>query len=83
MVPDRIWASNFFGSQEIWSTRYLFPKKMPYMDFHAGPSFLEPKFLGSQTSWGTKFPGAQKSQGPNEIEDHFSYSHFDPQKETP
>ena len=54
MVPNLIWAPDFFDPQDIWSLRNLDPKKfVPRMNiitwrFHAG----------------TKFLGAQKSQGP-------------------
>ena len=52
MVPDLFWAPDFYGPQEIWAQRMLGPQnvgsciKMPYNDFHAGPKFLGPKFLG-------------------------------------
>ena len=81
MVPDLIWAPDFFGpkeiwSREIWSPRNLVPKKfgpqeikMPYNDFHAGS-----KLLGEQISPGPNFLGTKKVTGPNEIGDHFSYS---------
>ena len=55
MVPDLVWAPDFFGPQEIWSQINFGPKnvgtfmKMVYNDFHAG----------------TKFLGAQISRGPN------------------
>ena len=69
IVPDLIWASDFFGPREIWSPRNFGPKnvgpnmKMPYNDFHA-----RTKFLGAQISWspnflGPKFCGAQMRLG--------------------
>ena len=54
MVPDLIWAPDFFGPQKIWTPRHLGPKKfgpcmkMSHNDFHA---------------W-TKFLGAQNNQEP-------------------
>ena len=70
MVPDLIWAPDFFGPQEIWSLRNLGPTKvgscmkMLYNDFHARINFL-----GAQTSrgpnfLGPKFIGDQISWGP-------------------
>ena len=53
MVPDLIWASDFFGAREIWSLRYLVPEifgppmKIIIWHFHAGP-----KLLGAQISQG-------------------------------
>ena len=41
------------------------PRKCLIMIFMQGPIFLGPKLLG---------------EGPNEIRDHFSYSHFYPKK---
>ena len=68
MVPDLIWAPDFFDPQEIWAPRNLGPKKlgpcikMPYIDFHAGS-----KLLGVQLSWGPNFLGTKKDEGPKEI----------------
>ena len=65
MVPDLIWAPDFFGPREIWSSRNWGPKKfgpsmkMRHNDFHAVT-----KFLGDQISCGLL----------NEIGDHFNYS---------
>ena len=80
MVPNLIWAPDFFGPekfwpQEVWSLRNMEPKKFGTRmkiitwHFHAGPKHLRPKFLGDQISWepnflGTKFLGDPKSQGP-------------------
>ena len=86
MVPDLIWAPDFFvpreicsprfGPQEIWSPRTLGPTKvgscmnMLYNDFHAGP-----KFLGDQKSQGPKLNlGTKKFRGQNDFGDYFSYS---------
>ena len=41
-----------------------------------GPTFLGPKFLKAQISWGPISLGTKKLRGPNEIGDHFSDSHF-------
>ena len=75
MVPDLIWAPDFFSSQEILAPQNLGPNKlgpcikMPYNDFHAGI-----KFPGDQISWGPNFSGTKKVRGPNEVGDHFSCS---------
>ena len=68
MVPDFIWASDFFGPQEIWSPRNLAPEKFgPRMRIIIWP---DPAFsCRDQVSWGpnlseTKFCGAQISRGP-------------------
>ena len=80
MVPDLIWAPDClvpkkFGPREIWSPWILGPcMKMPYNDFHAGPNFKRPKFLGALISRGPNFLGTKKVRGPNEIGDHLSYS---------
>ena len=63
MVPNLIWAPDFFGPREIWSPRSLVPKKFgPRMKIITWLFLAGPKLL-----W------AQISQGPNEIGDHFSY----------
>jgi hypothetical protein len=54
MVPNLIWAPDFFGPQEIWS-----PHKNHHMAFSCG----------AQTSWaqisqGPKKSGAQMRPGP-------------------
>ena len=65
MVPNLIWAPDFFGHQEIWSPRNLVPEKfgptnfgpcmnMLYNEFHAGTNFFR-----AQISWGPKMSGAQ------------------------
>ena len=65
LVPDLIWAPDFFGPQKVWAPRNLGPNKfdpcikMLYNDIHA-----EPKFHGDQISWGPNFLGTKKSQGP-------------------
>ena len=70
MVPDLIWAPDFFGLREIWNRRSLDKiRKSHMMIFMRGPNFLAPIYLRDQTSWGpnflwTKFLGDQKSQGP-------------------
>ena len=75
MVPDFIWAPDFFGSREIRSPRNLGPTKvrscmkMLCNDFHAGI-----KLFRAQISRGPNFLGTKKDRGPNEIRDHFSYS---------
>ena len=66
MVPDLIWASDFFGPQEIWFPRNLVPEKFgpcmkkPYNDFHAGTKFLGSIFRRDQTSWGKISRGQTK-----------------------
>ena len=68
MVPDLIWAPDFFGPQEIWSPSKFGPSiKKPCDDFRVGT-----KFIGVHTSWGPNFSGTKKVRGPNEIGDHFS-----------
>ena len=78
MVPDLIWAPDFFGPQEIWAPWNLGPVKFGpreiwslhenyYIAFSCRNQLT--KFLGDQISWGpnfsgTKFLGDQKSQGP-------------------
>ena len=62
MAPYLIWAPGFFGPQAI-----LAP--------HENDVRLGTKFLGAQISQGPNFLGAKKVRSPNEIMDHFSYSH--------
>ena len=53
IISDLIWASDFFGSREIWSLRYLVPKTFwsPHENHYM-------TFSGrSQTSWGLNFLG--------------------------
>ena len=77
IISDLIWASDFFGSREIWSLRYLVPKTFwsPHENHYM-------TFSGrSQTSWGLNFLGpnfsvTSKFRGPNEMGDHFSYCHY-------
>ena len=57
MVPDLIWAPDFFGPEklklrEIWSLH-----ENHYM------AFSWPKFLRAQISWGPKMSGAQMRLG--------------------
>ena len=46
MVPDLIWAPDFFGPQEIWAPKGWSQPKfasstiLPYNDFYARPKFL-------------------------------------------
>ena len=69
MVPNLIWAPDFFGPQEIWFREVWAPHKNHYMAFlwrdqiSWGASFSGPKFLGTQTSQGPIF-WAQKSPWP-------------------
>jgi hypothetical protein len=79
MVPDLIWAPDFFGPQEIWALRNLGPEKVgPCMKiiiwhFHARTKyFSRTNFLWDQISRGPNFSGTKKAMGPNEIGDHFS-----------
>ena len=75
MVPNLIWAPDFFGPQEVWFLRNIGHEKIGPCTkiitwlFHAGP-----KLLGAQISPGPKFSGPKKVRRPNEIGDHFSYS---------
>ena len=61
MVPDLIWASDFFGPQEIWSPKQFGPQEIWY------PRNVVTRNLVSVWKWlnnfhvGIKFPGAQKS----------------------
>ena len=81
MVPDHIWAPDFFGPQEIWALRNLGPEKFgprqvwalqeKANDFHAGN-----KFLGAHISRGPNFLGTKKVRGPNVFGDQLSYSRF-------
>ena len=66
MVPDLIWAPDFFGPREIWPWRNLVTKKfvwqeswslhekMPYNEFHAGTKFLEAQIHRGQNFLGSK-----------------------------
>ena len=76
MVPDLIWAPDFSGSREIWSSRNLDPEifgpherwflhENTIMIFMHGPNFSE--HHGVQIFLGTK-----NVRGPNEIGDHLS-----------
>ena len=62
MVPNLIWALDFFGPQSL------------YGFFLRGPNFFGTKFLGAQIFQGSNLPGTKKFSGPNEIGDHFSYT---------
>ena len=72
MVPNLIWAPDFFGPQDIWSPRNLGPEKFGpqecwslhedakyIMIFMQGINYSGPKFLRDQISWGPKMSGAQ------------------------
>ena len=79
MVPNLIWAPDFFGPREIWAPRNSGPKnvgpcmKMPYIDFHAGTNFLGthisrgPKKSGAQMRLGTISVIAPKTPQPHDI----------------
>ena len=69
MVPDHVWAPEFFGPQEIWSPRNLCHEKFGpsevwslhenhYMAFYAGT-----KLLGAQIYRGPKKSRAQMRSG--------------------
>ena len=74
MVPDHIWAPDFFGPREIWTQRSLVPErgtkkfvssmKIITWLFHAGP-----KLLGTKISRGPNFlgPKIQISQAPKKL----------------
>ena len=61
MVPNLIWAPDFFGPQEIWPQRNLGPKKFggPCMKMHMMIFMLRPNISG------TKFLGTKIARGPN------------------
>ena len=65
MVPNLIWAPEFLGPHKIWALRNLGPKKASFekamTTFMRGPYFLGTKFLGAQISQGTNFVGPKKS----------------------
>ena len=72
---QKILGPTKFGPREIWSPGNLVAAwKSLYGIFMQGPSFLEPKFVRDQISWGPNFLGTKKVRGPNEIGDHFSHS---------
>ena len=67
MVPDHIWAPDFFGPQEIWALGNLGAGKFGscmkiiiVAQISGSPNFLRTKFLGNEISWGPK-----QSGGPN------------------
>ena len=78
MVPNLIWAPEFLGPHKIWALRNLGPKKASFekamTTFMRGPYILGTKFLGAQISQGTNFVGPKKVRVTNENGDHFSYS---------
>ena len=78
MVPNLIWAPEFLGPHKIWALRNLGPKKASFekamTTFMRGPYILGTKFLGAQISQGTNFVGPKKVRVTNKIGDHFSYS---------
>ena len=60
MVPDLIWAPDFFGSLEIWSPSKFGPFiKKPCDDFRLGTKFIGSILLGAQIFRGPKKSGAQ------------------------
>ena len=75
MVPNLIWAPDFFGPQEIWAPRTLVPKKYRprenwslnenhHLAFSCwGTNFWGPKILGAQISWSPKKSGDQMRSG--------------------
>ena len=75
MVPDLIWAFDFFGPQGYRSPRNLVPEKFgsqeiwaprnlaTIMIFMQEPNFPAPKFPRAQISWGPKKSGAQMRLG--------------------
>ena len=65
MVPDHIWAPDFFGPQEIWALGNLGAGKFG----SCMKIIIVAKFLGAQISWepnfsGTKFLGDLYPWGP-------------------
>ena len=70
MVPDLIWAPDFFGPREIWSPRNSGPTKigscmkMIYNDFYVGTKFLRAQTSPGSNFLGLKFLGDRISQGP-------------------
>ena len=53
-----------FGPWEVWAQRNLLPAwNSLYSIFMQGPTFLGPKFLRDQISWGPKKSGAQMRSG--------------------
>jgi hypothetical protein len=71
MVPNRIWAPDFFGPQEIWSPRSMIPEKYGFQEIRAPHENHHMAFsCGVQISWGPnfsgpKFLGANIAWGPN------------------
>jgi hypothetical protein len=61
MVPDLIWAPDFFGPQEIWSLRNLVPKKFgPKEVWSLCENAVQRLFSRrDQISWGPKKSGAK------------------------
>ena len=50
MVPDHIWAPDFFGPQEIWSPRILVPRNLGPAPFWS-PRNLVPRKFGPREIW--------------------------------
>ena len=87
MVPDLIWAPDFFGPWEIWAPRNLSPKKFGPWEIWA-PRSLDTAwkscvmvFMRATIFLGLIFLGDQISWGPkvrgqNEIGDYFSSDLF-------
>ena len=59
MVPDLIWAPDFFGSQEIWSPDFHGGTKFIQDQVSRGPNFSGIKFLEDQISRGSIFLGTK------------------------
>ena len=73
MVPDLIWTPDFFGSLEIFPSRNYVFKTFGPLEIWSPHHYV--KFsCKAKISLGQHFFGNQKVKGPNEIEDHFSYS---------
>ena len=71
MVPNLIWAPDFFGPREIWAPRNLDPEKFsPRMKiiichFHTGTNILGAQISQGPNFLGPKFLGDQISWAPN------------------
>ena len=70
MVPNLIWAPDFFNSQKIWAPRSLDPEKFgPHEIWSLHENHYMAFLCRDQASWGPnfsgpKFLGDQKGQGP-------------------
>ena len=59
LVPELIWAPDFFGPQEIWALRNLGPRKFGPGEIWA-PEIWSPHLFGPREIWALRNAGSKK-----------------------